>query len=207
MLFLMYFGISYVNTLDEAVLFQVMSPAVAAQPLAHGATTAFTVAVLLALSVNRMQVQNSPPDSDSIPRSPLNWLWKLVAGSLLYCILYLVAGAGVHPFIEKFYAVRWLPSLGQLIAIQFCRGLLYIGIALPFIKRMAGKRLQAGVILGLCYSVLGGIAPLLLRNPYMPPEVRFAHSIEVGVSNFLFGMVISYLFVESTTTSTHRTAN
>ncbi len=38
--------------------------------------------------------------------------------------------------------------------------------------------------------VLGGIAPLLLPNPFMPSGIRLAHGFEVGISNFLFGMIV-----------------
>jgi hypothetical protein len=49
-------------------------------------------------------------------------------------------------------------------------------------------------VLALVYSVIAGIAPLLPDNPYMPPDVRFYHGIEVSVSNFIFGLVVGYLF-------------
>lgn len=28
----------------------------------------------------------------------------------------------------------------------------------------------------------------------MPPNIRFAHTIEVGISNFMYGVVLAYLF-------------
>ena len=198
MLFLLYFGIAWLNTLDEAVLFRVLPGAIAFQSLAHGVTTTFTVAVLLALALNRLRIEDKPLSADFNPRFPASWIWKIAGGALVYSLFYLVAGAIINPYIEAFYSGRWLPSLGTLIVIQFFRGLLYIGVALPFIGSMSGRWLQAGIVLGLCYSVLGGIAPLLLSNAYMPPAVRLAHSMEVGVSNFLFGMALSYLLVSRT---------
>jgi hypothetical protein len=117
----------------------------------------------------------------------------------LYVVLYFIAGIAVHPFIRDFYANRWLPSVGELCAIQFCRGALYVAVALPFLRRMTGQRLRAGIILGLCLAVLGGIAPLLLPNPYMPAQIRFAHAIEVGLSNFIFGLTVAALLVSRST--------
>jgi hypothetical protein len=45
----------------------------------------------------------------------------------------------------------------------------------------------------LTMSVLGGVAPLLIPNPYLPDAVRHAHLPEVGVSLFLFGFVAAWL--------------
>lgn len=193
--FPMYFGIGWVNTLDEAVLFHVVPPVVAFQALAHGATTAFTITTLLAFALNRMRIIDKPLSSGPVETFGKTWTWKLVIAACAYFVLYFVAGIAVHPFIKSFYSDRWLPSLGELGAIQFFRGLLYIAIALQFIRRMAGRRLHAGLVLGLCLSVLGGIAPLLLPNPYMPVPIRIAHSIEVGISNFIYGLVVACLLV------------
>jgi len=194
MVFPMYFGIGWLNTLDEAVLFHVMPPAVAFQALAHGATTAFTITILLALVLNRMHT-GSNPSSDPVATFGKAGTWRFATAACVYFVLYSVAGIAVHPFIKTFYAARWLPSLGELFVIQFLRGLLYIAVAFPFLRRMAGRRLYAGVVLGLCFSVLGGIAPLLLPNAYMPIPIRIAHSIEVGVSNFIYGPAVAWLVV------------
>ncbi|MDQ2840482.1 MAG: hypothetical protein M3Y72_05475 [Acidobacteriota bacterium] len=180
---------------SEAVLFHVVPPAVAFQALAHGATTAFTITALLALAMNRKRIIDDPRNSGPVETFGKTWTWKLVMGACIYFVLYFVAGIAVHPFIKSFYSDQWLPSLGELCAIQFFRGLLYIAIALPFIRRMTGRRLHAGLVLGLCFSVLGGIAPLLLPNPYMPVPIQIAHSIEVGISNFIYGLVVAYLLV------------
>jgi len=56
-------------------------------------------------------------------------------------------------------------------------------------------RRHAALALGLAFSVLGGVVPLLPDNPLMPPNIRFAHSIEIGVSNFIFGVILAYLFI------------
>jgi hypothetical protein len=199
LVFLLYFGISWINTLDEAVLFHVMPPGVAFQGLAQGATTTFTMSVLLVLLLKRMNFAGEPPRPVSVDRGGRALVFRVASGALLYFVIYLIAGIAVNPFIKEFYAGKWLPSLGELFGIQFLRGLLYVVIALPFIGQMAGRRMPAGVVLGLCYSVLGGIAPLLLPNVFMPLHIRFAHSIEVGISNFVFGVAIGCLLVKPRT--------
>jgi hypothetical protein len=84
-----------------------------------------------------------------------------------------------------------LPPLAMLEPLQLARGLLYVLYAWPWL-RLAPRR--AGAVLGLIYAVLGGVAPLLAdHNPYLPRAVRIPHVVEVGVSNFLFGMVVGWL--------------
>ena len=55
------------------------------------------------------------------------------------------------------------------------------------------SRLQLSTVAALTMSVVGGVAPLIIPNPYLPDAVRYAHLPEVGVSNFLFGFVDAWL--------------
>jgi hypothetical protein len=52
----------------------------------------------------------------------------------------------------------------------------------------------APLVLALVYGIIGGVASLLPDNPYMPPDIRFYHAIETSASNFLFGLVVGFLF-------------
>jgi hypothetical protein len=71
------------------------------------------------------------------------------------------------------------------------RSLIFVGAVYPLIKNGLHS---APLVLALVYSVIGGVAPLLPDNPYMPADIRFYHGIEVAVSNFLFGLAVGYLF-------------
>lgn len=49
-------------------------------------------------------------------------------------------------------------------------------------------------MLGAVYAILGGVAPLLVDDDtYMPRYVRMTHLVEVGISNFLFGLAVRKL--------------
>lgn len=193
--FLIYFGVGWINTLNEAVLFQILPISTGFEALASGAITAFTVAVLLALSLDRMKGSGDPPDTALQSRAPIVWIWKAAVSACLYFFLYCVAGAAIHPFIEAFYDGRKLPSLGELFVIQFLRGLLYVAVTLPFIRSIALPRSRAAITLGACLSILGGIAPLLLPNQYMPLSIRVPHLFEVGISNFVYGVLLGYIMI------------
>jgi hypothetical protein len=49
------------------------------------------------------------------------------------------------------------------------------------------------IVVGLLLAVVGGIAPLSGSSGGMPEAVRMVHAVEVGISNFLFGVVIAWL--------------
>jgi hypothetical protein len=71
------------------------------------------------------------------------------------------------------------------------RSLIFLGAVYPLLRR--GLR-GAPLVLALVFSVIGGVAPLLPDNPYMPPDIRFYHGIETSTSNFIFGLVVGFLF-------------
>jgi hypothetical protein len=58
---------------------------------------------------------------------------------------------------------------------------------------LAGGLRNAALALGAAFPIVGGLAQLLPDNPFMPPEVRGPHAIEVGVSNFQFGAIAAAL--------------
>ncbi|MGD0695329.1 MAG: hypothetical protein ABSB82_10805 [Terriglobia bacterium] len=191
--FLLFFVLSYFNTLDEGVLFLELSPALVLGALVVGLLTSAAVAGLLVWLMGKGGAAE-PSDRPSLPaRSAGGWLWRLVAGDFAYVVLYFAAGMIVFPFVKDFYADKTLPGPGTIVLMQLFRALVYIAAALP-IARMIPQRRHAALALGLAFSILGGVAPLLPDNPLMPPHIRFAHTIEVGVSNFIFGVVLALLF-------------
>jgi hypothetical protein len=55
------------------------------------------------------------------------------------------------------------------------------------------SKLKKAVLIGLIFSILGGIAPLILPNEVMPLNLRMGHLFEVGISNFLYGFLLGYI--------------
>lgn len=191
--FLLFFVLSYFNTLDEGVLFLELSPSLVLGALIVGLLTSAAVAGLLVWLMGKGSAAE-PSDAPSFAaRSAGGWLWRLVAGDFAYVLLYFAAGLIVFPFVKDFYADKTLPGPGTMILMQLFRALVYIAAALP-IARMIPEGRRAALALGLAFSILGGVAPLLPDNPLMPPHIRFAHTLEIGVSNFIFGVVLALLF-------------
>lgn len=122
-------------------------------------------------------------------------VWKFVLCDLLYVFLYFAVGAMIFPYVKDFYATQRLPSDGAIAALQFfVRGPLFILLVLA-ITRMLGLPRQSGAFaVALVFTLLTGVATLLVPNPVFPDSVRWAHFSEVTSEMFVFGAVVSWLW-------------
>jgi hypothetical protein len=176
------------NSLLEAVLFDIRIP--------HG-DLAWLTAYLLAVSgcfAVFLALVFRPLDGPGEPLAPasLSW-WRVGVCVLAYIVLYFTAGTMAYPYLRDFYEARPMPAQSTVASLQVFRGLVFCGIVALIVRQVRARRLGAAVIAGLALSVLGGIAPLLIPNPYLPDHIRYAHLPEVGVSNFLFGLLAGWL--------------
>jgi uncharacterized membrane protein (DUF485 family) len=197
--FLIYFGINILNTEDEAILFKVGLEA-RQSLLMIGAGLIITL-VFAPAFVWILGKWSGSPGGERVtlaPRSAFGWAWRIVTGDLAYIFCYFVAGMMVFPFVKDFYSSTTLPEPGIILTAQFLRGLVYVGAGLAVASGMAGKRRQAMLVLALAFPVLAGVAPLIVPGPYMPGPVRLAHGIEIGVSNFVYGVILALLLTRKT---------
>lgn len=191
--FLPLFVIRYVNTLDEGTFYVGLPATIVVGGLVVGLLSSAVVAPVLVWLMGMMHDTGQGAASPRAARSAGGWLWRFAAGDFAYVFLYFAAGLCVIPFTRDFYAQFVLPSPGAIVLMQIFRGLVYIGAVLP-IARMIPERRHAAIALGLALALLGGAVPLLPDNQLMPPNIRLAHTIEIGVSNFIFGVILAYLF-------------
>lgn len=161
----------------------------------------FQVLVAIALSALIHRLAKAPTTGSRLwpagARSITDWLQAIGGCVLVYVLCYVGAGMTVLPFVQEFYASRDLPGLPTVILIGGFRGLVFTGLLALLLRRQIGRRKQVYLLSGLAMSVLGGVAPLLPPNPYLPTSVRLAHLVEVGVSNFVFGWVAAFLLTRS----------
>jgi len=176
--------VSQFNTLLEAVVFSVMPLTNALVQLAVSAI-AFALLAAIAVAVSGRWRRKEAAGA----RPALSWrnLALILCG---YELLYWTAGTFVWPFVAEFYADKPLPAVSLVAALQVPRALIFVLAAWPWLRT---NPRYAPMVLGLAYSVMGGIAPMFPDNPYMPPDVRLAHGIETSVSNFLFGILVGYV--------------
>jgi len=122
-------------------------------------------------------------------------LWRMALCSASYVFLYLVAGMIVFPYVREYYATQHIPSMGQLVLLQFfIRGPLFVLICLLLLRMLRLSGWSGAVAVGLTFTILSGVATLILPNPFFPDPVRWAHFCEVTSSNFVFGCVVGLVW-------------
>jgi len=130
-----------------------------------------------------------------LPSQPATALWKFVVSDVLYVLLYFAAGTIIFPFVRNFYAAQTVPSAGKIIALQLLvRGPIFIGVCLLLARLVALPRWKGALAVGLAFTMVSGVAPLLMPNPFFPDSVRWVHMAEVACSNFVFGAALKLLW-------------
>ena len=121
--------------------------------------------------------------------------WKFAVSDFTYLLLYYGAGMIIFPYVRDFYATQHLPSAGTIIALQLLiRGPVFVLICIGMARMLGMSRLGGAITVGLLFTLLSGVAPLLIPNPYFPDSVRWVHFCEVVSENFVFGAVVAWLW-------------
>jgi len=191
---LVFFGVSTFNNMIEALFFHVFGARDFARYLLQGALTAVPFSFVLVALMGRMR--RAPPGLATIasPHGAGSWAWRLAVADLLYLACYLGAGNVIYPWVREFYESRSLPSQVLIAAMQlFCRGPIFIALMLLVVRMVDGDRWEKAAVAGATLSLVGGFAPLLIPNPYLPDQVRWAHFFEVGISNLIYGAAVAWL--------------
>jgi hypothetical protein len=61
------------------------------------------------------------------------------------------------------------------------------------LRGMRGAVVEKALAVGSLFAVVMNTS-LLLPNPYMPYAVRMVHLVETASSNFVFGVIVGWLF-------------
>ena len=122
-------------------------------------------------------------------------LWRLVFCSAAYVFLYFLAGFIIFPYVRDFYATQHIPSFGQIVVLQFFfRGPVFVLVCLLLLRMFRLPGLSGGLAVGLAFTLLSGVATLIIPNPFFPDAVRWVHFGEVTSSNFVFGCVVGWVW-------------
>jgi hypothetical protein len=116
----------------------------------------------------------------------------VILSGLSYVLYYLIFGSLTYRFFTRPYyphSPEIVARLGLWFwAIQIGRGVLMALALLPVIRTLRMSRMQAAIAVGALMWVAGGVAPLLLPNPLMPPLLRLIFMIEILTENASFGI-------------------
>ena len=122
-------------------------------------------------------------------------IWKFAVSDLAYSFLYITAGSIVFPYVKDFYATQHIPAMTAILAMQLLvRGPVFVLLCLVLVRMLGLPRFAGAVAVGLVFTIISGVAPLLTPNPIFPDAVRWAHFVEVTSSNFVFGAIVGWLW-------------
>jgi hypothetical protein len=193
-LFVLYFGINCLNSLDETFLYKIGIKAYEMfRLIGSGFCTALIFAPLLVLILGCWNTDEQEAAEAVVPRSAANWVTRIAIGVLLYVLCYYVTGMAAHPFVKDFSAGFKLPDTAGMLGMEFLRGIVYVAAGLAVTSGMKGKRSRAAATLSLAFPILAGVAPLLVHNPYLPDYIRLAHGFEIGTSNLAYGALLGHI--------------
>ena len=157
--------------------------------------TAAVAAVLWLIIFRGAPVPESVNDHPIPHRTLPQMLWRFVLCSAVYVFLYFLAGTIIFPFVRDYYATQHIPSPREILSLQFfLRGPLFILVCLGLLRMFRLPHVSGALAVGLAFTFLSGVAALIMPNGIFPDTVRWAHFWEVSTSNFVFGIVVAWLW-------------
>ena len=192
--FTIYYGIGYLNLIVEAVIFNLVNIEVVLNSVPRGLIMAIIISTAIAFIFSKGKIKIEKNEFASRPI--LGWIWRVAVGDILYLIFYIAAGLtliNVYPELMEFYNEKSPPPPELIFGTQLIRGILFNGTAILIGLTVNLSLHKKAVLIGLIFSILGGIAPLVLPSEEMPSYIRLGHGFEVGISNFLYGFILGYL--------------
>lgn len=200
-LFLVPYGIGSFNALIEGYVFGFFTRAGELQSLAiQQLIPALLFAPVVVWLTGRWR---RPASGASIPvrRSTSWWIARYAVAIVSYLVLYYTAGMIIFPYVQAFYEQeRYLPPVPIVVALQvFVRAPIFVTLGLLITRIAPATRTEHALMVAVAMSALGGVAPLIIPNPYFPDAVRWVHFAEVVSSNFVFGAIVGWLFGETRT--------
>ena len=191
--FLIYFMIGHFNILIEAYIFNVTDRGQTLLEIVRGF---LVVGVFSFAFIQFFYAGTETIKQAFVPIHWLSWTWRIILGDFLYLFLYAMAGFAlvtVYPQLLEFYEGK-IPPFELAVKTQlFLRGFIFMSIAIVIFRTAKASKLSKALLIGLAFSVFGGIAPLIQSNELMPAYVRYGHLVEVGISNFVYGFSLAYL--------------
>ncbi|RLD64553.1 MAG: hypothetical protein DRI95_10525 [Bacteroidetes bacterium] len=174
-----------------------------------GLPIAFVYIPLSVLILGKGKKMDSEKPTLSVIFPTKLWIWKLIVIAIVYIFLYWNSGyfiAWQNPDLRAFYGspgdilpfwehtAKTLNTDSGLLPFQAIRAMLWVLCAIPIILGSKVNVWWTAILVGLFFTV-PQISGLILENPLMPiASVRHSHMIEGIASNFVFGMIIVWLF-------------
>lgn len=195
-----HFGLNCLLTIVEATVFLTdMSASEVGLGVLSGAIDSVIIAVCITVAVGKMRAESNVTirASTPIPIPWWEWLWKVIVCSFAYLVLYIAAGLLIFPLVQEYYPELDPEDIDPLflIGLQLRRGVVYVACVVPLIRSMQASRWRIALTVGVLLPIVHGVAGLIVPSEHMASAAwRYAHMVEIGWSNFVFGLLIGYLF-------------
>jgi len=138
-----------------------------------------------------------PSDADPVVphRTPGGVISRVIACAALYVVLYYTAGMIIFHWVADFYATQRIPPFAQVVSMQFfLRGPVFVGLCVLMVRMFRLPRLAGALATGIGFTLISGVAPLVIPNGIFPDFVRWVHFCEVTSSNFVFGCLVAWVW-------------
>ena len=193
--FTIFYIVGNFNIIIEALIFEVIDPTT------FWNSTLFAIlysliGTLILVHIYGLWDRGLIAKAVSSPRSRIGWIGRVLGANFLYIFFYITAGILVEnntPGFAEFYEEKFPPMVVFVLTNVFFRGFIFVFIAILIDQTTIGSLWTKCALVGLVFAVIGGIAPLVPPSDFMPKFIRVAHGIEVGISNFLYGVVVVLL--------------
>ena len=187
-IFVAYFGLyTFIPQSEEVGR---MAPTTSVLLTAHGFLGGLVYSLVLVALMGRLRAQVVERESARLHMAVREWLWKVGVCIVVGPGLDLLGRAAFWPWTQSLD----LSPVAHPIALLVGRSLLLIAFMLPIIKMMRGGRLETAVAVAVLLGVLAGVAPLAMARLYAPGSFSLTHVVAISVANFLYGMLVGYLF-------------
>ena len=156
----------------------------------------YAIAAILWMIVFRGPIAETPVGSWAFPERSLGQkILRFLACVVSYVFLYYLAGTIIFPFVRDFYAGIGVPPVRVIVPLQLLfRGPLFVLLCLLLLRMFRLPRWSGALAVGLSFTLVSGIAALIIPNPYFPDSVRWVHFGEVTSSNFVFGCIVGWVW-------------
>ncbi|RLD69402.1 MAG: hypothetical protein DRI95_00050 [Bacteroidetes bacterium] len=195
--FIIYYVIGYFNIIIEAIIFNVSDLNQSIKILLIGLPYTAISSYLIVWILGKWQISEKVFKEYKYQHRPVfKWILRILGANFSYFPFYIIAGMilmMLNPAMNEFYGDKIPPFLTIAITNLFFRGFVFAAIAILINKTLFGTQRNKAIITGLIFAIIGGIAPLITPNDLMPYTIRLGHGFEVGISNYVFGYIISYM--------------
>ena len=192
--FLIFFVIGQFNLLVEAWIFNVTSRPETNSQIFQGLIVCLIFSPIYVYLWGKIRGETTGLQFE--PRSISGWIWRICLTIICYLFIYLLAGfilQYLYPSLLEFYEGK-LPSFEIMIKTQlFLRAPLFAVVALLILRTMDVNLNQRIIVVGLVFTIIGGLAALIPPSDLMPQHIRIAHGLEVSLSNFVYGVLVGRL--------------